>query len=129
MTLTLMQRGRDFLRSKVPQAAREFVNYYRGAQVIEGLEVVQGQSFVERYDVDGQDGTYKAIDWIVMDPAAFRFGDEHVEPAKGDIVERFDELGRTQRYMVLPVPGGRQFEVVDERIGPVPRIHSKQISD
>lgn len=129
MTLTLMQRGRDFLRSKLPPAAREYVIYRRDTRVIERLEVVQGQSRVDNYDVDNQDGTYKSIDWYVMEPAAFAFADgAPIEPEKGDLIERTDELGRTQTYMVLPVPGGREFEVVDERIGPVPRIHSKQVA-
>lgn len=113
------------MRDKTPEVGREFVEYRRGTRAIERLEVVQGGSDVGRYLVEDQDGTFKSIDWYV-DVNDLVVDGVKVEPEVGDEILRTDPRGATQRYRVLPVPGGRHFEIVDERVG-MYRIHSKLV--
>lgn len=129
---TILQRGATWLRDKLPQVGREYVEYRRGTAAIESLEVVQGRSLVESFTVEDSEGSYKSIDWLI-DLWDLNFGDSQIEPQKGDRIIRVNESGIHETYEVLPITGGREFEVVDERLqrsgkGPLARVHTKQIT-
>lgn len=123
MPQTMMQRGVSFLHRNILRVAKEIVQYQDGPDVIEQLEVAQGDSAVENYVVDDQDGTYKAIDWYV-DVDKLVIKGQRVEPSVGAEIRRTGVQGEQETYMVLPRQGGRHFEVVDERIR-MYRIHTK----
>lgn len=126
---TLLSRGATWFREKLPAVARVTIDYRRGVEVLEGLEAVQGSSEVQSYTVEDADGTYKSIDWYIA-AADLVFEGQVSEPRKGDEITRMNLAERTEVYVVLPIPGGREFESIDERIdhadrGRLLRVHSK----
>jgi hypothetical protein len=121
---TLLERGSTFLRTKLPMVARQTVAYRRGIHQIDELDAVQGNSEVESYVVEDAEGTFRSVDWYIEATSLIIDG-LLVEPASGDEVRRTNEAGRVEVYLVLPIPGGREFELVDERIGLLYRVHTK----
>lgn len=130
MALTLQQRGAAFFRSKLPQVAKETVRYVRGSLAIEELEIISGRSEIESYHSDEIEGTYRAKDWYV-DEAKLSFGGPPTRPEKGDQIHVPTEFG-FEVWEVLPIPGNRDHETVDERLRTVEgeegdwiRVHTK----
>lgn len=121
---TLLERGSAWLRDKLPQVARQVIAYRRGIHQIDELSAVQSNSETESYTVEDAEGTFRSVDWYI-EAAELAIDGLLVEPKRGDEIRRTNEQGRIEVYVVLPIPGGREFELLDERIGLLYRVHSK----
>lgn len=124
MTTTLLKRGSAWFRDKLPRVAKQPIAYRRGIYEIDGLEAIQSNSEVENYVVEDAEGTFRSVDWYI-EAADLSIEGQLVEPQIGDEIRRTNEAGRVEVYAVLPIPGGREFELMDERIGLIFRVHSK----
>lgn len=126
---TLMSRGATWFRDKLPQVAFVTIEYRRGVEMLEGLEAVQGNSETEQYTVEDVDGSYRSIDWYIA-KSDLVFDGAVSDPRKGDEITKTNAAGGREVYVVLPIPGGREFESLDERMdhaqrGVLLRVHSK----
>jgi hypothetical protein len=121
---TLLDRGSTFLRAKLPKVAKQVIAYRRGIIQIDELEAVQSNSETESYTVEDAEGTFRSVDWYI-EAAQLAIDGLLVEPQRGDEIRRTNEQGRVEVYVVLPIPGGRVFEQLDERVGLLYRVHSK----
>lgn len=121
---TLLERGTAWLRDKLPQVARQVIAYRRGIHQIDELSAIQSNSETESYQVEDAEGTFRSVDWYI-EAAELALDGLLVEPQRGDEIRRVNEQGRVEVYVVLPVPGGRVFEQIDERVGLLYRVHSK----
>lgn len=123
MATTLLRRGAQWFRDKVPDAAAETVEVRAGADAIATLEAIPGRRDYLQFTSDEYAGTAESFDWICAEQDLI-FNDAKKQPDDGWEIRLVLADERVAVYKVLPATGGKCFTVVDQ-LGLMYRIHTK----